>query len=77
MKIENIKRTPIGILPRKYYNKYILEDIEMNGGMDISEITRERLMDLHGAILRYTEAKINIPIEWIEEYNMLIELTSK
>ena len=65
---------PIGVLDKKYYCKFILEDIEMNGGMDISEITRVRLMDLHGAILRYIEAKINIPIEWVVEYNNLLRL---
>ena len=34
---------------------------------------RQRINALWDAILRYREAKIVIPIIWIEEYNELIE----
>lgn len=35
----------------------------------------ERLNEIRGAIVRYYDAEMQIPIEWIEEYNELIELT--
>ena len=32
----------------------------------------ERLNEVRAAILRYCEASLAIPIEWIEEYNSLV-----
>ena len=32
----------------------------------------KRFVDLCGAICRYYEAGLQIPIEWIEEYNELV-----
>lgn len=37
-------------------------------------IELQRIEEISGGIIRYLEAKRQIPIEWIEEYN---ELTSK
>tara|TARA_R110002072_G_scaffold297806_1_gene470921 strand:- start:71 stop:253 length:183 start_codon:yes stop_codon:yes gene_type:complete len=35
----------------------------------------ERLQEVRGAIVRYYDASMKIPIEWIEEYNELIDST--
>ena len=35
----------------------------------------ERLNEVRGAIVRYYDAQLKIPIEWIEEYNELIDST--
>jgi hypothetical protein len=35
----------------------------------------ERLNEVREAIVRYYDAELKIPIEWVEEYNELIELT--
>ena len=35
----------------------------------------ERLSEVRGAIVRYYDAELKIPIEWIEEYNELIDNT--
>ncbi len=34
---------------------------------------KQRLGELRGAVERYLEANQRIPIEWIEEYNELLE----
>ena len=35
----------------------------------------ERLHEVRSAIVRYYDAQLKIPIEWIEEYNELIDST--
>lgn len=35
----------------------------------------ERLQEVRGAIVRYYYASMKIPVEWIEEYNELIDST--
>ena len=35
----------------------------------------ERLNEVRGAIVRYYDAELKIPVEWIEEYNELIDST--
>ena len=35
-------------------------------------IDEKRLKEVRAAIVRYYDAKLKIPIEWIEEYNDLI-----
>ena len=37
------------------------------------ESNKERLNEVRSAIVRYYDAELKIPIEWIEEYNELIE----
>ena len=34
---------------------------------------KERLNEVRSAIVRYYDAELKIPIEWIEEYNQLID----
>jgi len=36
---------------------------------------KERLNEVRSAIVRYYDAELKIPIEWIEEYNQLIDST--
>jgi hypothetical protein len=36
---------------------------------------RERLNEVRGAMVRYYDAELKMPIEWIEEYNELIDST--
>jgi len=38
-------------------------------------IDKERLNEVRSAIVRYYDAELKIPIEWIEEYNELIDST--
>ena len=38
-------------------------------------IDKERLNEVRSAIVRYYDAELKIPIEWIEEYNQLIDST--
>jgi len=36
---------------------------------------KERLNEVRSAVVRYYDAELKIPIEWIEEYNELIDST--
>jgi len=36
----------------------------------------ERLNEVIGAIIRYSYVKLKIPIEWIREYNEIIDITN-
>jgi hypothetical protein len=36
---------------------------------------KERLNEVRCAIVRYYDAELKIPIEWVEEYNELIDST--
>lgn len=36
---------------------------------------KERLNEVRSAIVRYYDAELKIPIEWIKEYNGLIDST--
>lgn len=57
---DKIEKPPIGLKP-KFVSKFV------------SKI--ERLKEVRGAIVRYYDAELKIPIEWIEEYNQLIDNT--
>lgn len=37
----------------------------------------ERIQEIKEVTVRYLNANRELPIEWVEEYNELIELTSK
>jgi len=37
----------------------------------------DRLNEVREAIVRYYDAELKIPVEWIEEYNNLIDMTKK
>lgn len=49
---------PIGLMP-----KYVLTE---------NHNKNERYNEVCGAITRYLEAKLQIPLEWIEEHNELL-----
>ena len=51
-------KPPIGLTNRKFYEEFK---------------NKERLTEVMGAISRYYEALLKIPIEWVEEYNELID----
>ncbi len=36
---------------------------------------KERLNEVRSAIVRYYDAELKIPIEWLKEYNQLIDST--
>jgi len=36
---------------------------------------KERLNEVRSAIVRYYDAELKIPVEWIAEYNQLIDST--
>jgi hypothetical protein len=38
-------------------------------------IDKERLNEVRSAIVRYYDAELKIPIEWLKEYNQLIDST--
>jgi len=38
-------------------------------------IDKERLNEVRSAIVRYYDAGLKIPIEWLKEYNQLIDST--
>jgi len=39
------------------------------------ESDKERLNEVRSAIVRYYDAELKIPVEWLEEYNELIDST--
>ena len=51
-------RPPLGLIPKKLYDE---------------QIKVERFNEVCGAIARYYDAGLKINIEWIEEYNELVE----
>jgi len=65
--MEDLK--PIGILPTDYYNKLLLESIEVHGGMSMLMIHKQRLLDIEEAIMRYANENLEIPSEWVDEHN--------
>lgn len=58
----NHPKTPIGIIPKKHHERLV---------------KTERFNELLGAITRYFEANLKINIEWIEEYNELVDKIDK
>lgn len=58
----DIKFPPIGLIPKRFY---------------IDRCNVERFNDVCGAISRYYNAGLKINIEWIKEYNELVELVGK
>jgi hypothetical protein len=69
-------KPPIGVLPRKFFEEFLADDIVENGGMCLRQVYEERLAALSGAITRYSEAKLHIDAEWIKEYNYTLALIS-
>lgn len=63
---------PLGVLNRKTYENFLNNVICVNGGVSLDYLKRKRLKDLQGAINRYSSDCINIDIEWILEYNEIL-----
>lgn len=59
---DTFKKPPLGLVPKRFSSKQ-------------SKV--ERFNEISEAISRYTEAKLEINIEWIEEYNQLIKQINK
>lgn len=55
-------RPPLGLIPKKFYDE---------------RMKVERFNEVCGAITRYYNAGLKINIEWIEEYNELVECVGK
>jgi len=55
----NKERPPLGVIPREIYWE---------------DQNQKRKDDLKGAVIRYAENTLKIPLEWIEEYNYLVEV---
>jgi len=72
MKAEKAVKPPLGVMSKRHYTAFLREDIDANGGMSLNSIRTKRLGDLNGAIQRYAEAKMNIDIKWINEYNDIL-----
>lgn len=53
---------PLGLIPRKFHDE---------------RVKAERFNEVCGAIARYYDAGLKINIEWIEEYNELVEFVAK
>ena len=51
-------RPPLGLIPKKFHDE---------------RVKLERFNEVCGAIARYYDAGLKINIEWIEEYNELVE----
>ena len=55
-------RPPLGLIPKKFHDE---------------RVKAERFNEVCGAITRYYDAGMKINIEWIEEYNELVECVGK
>jgi len=55
-------KPPLGLMPKKFHDE---------------RVKVERFNEVRGAIARYYDAGLKINIEWIEEYNELVECVSK
>jgi hypothetical protein len=58
----NSTKPPLGLIPKRFYD-------------DLVKV--ERFNEVCGAIARYYDARLKIKIEWIEEYNELVEYMNK
>ena len=55
-------RPPLGLIPKKFHDE---------------RVKAKRFNEVCGAIARYYDAGMKINIEWIEEYNELVECVGK
>jgi hypothetical protein len=55
-------RPPLGLVPKKFHDE---------------RVKSKRFNEVCGAIARYYDAGMKINIEWIEEYNELVECVGK
>ena len=58
----NSIKPPLGLIPKRFHDE---------------RVRAERFNEVCGAIVRYYDAGLKIDIEWIEEYNELVECVGK
>ena len=58
----SVIKPPLGLLPKKFYDE---------------RVNAERFNQVCGAISRYYNTGMKINVEWIEEYNELVECVGK
>jgi hypothetical protein len=59
---DNSIKPPLGLIPKRFYDQ---------------RVKIERFNEVCGAIARYYDARLKIKIEWIEEYNELVDYMNK
>jgi hypothetical protein len=59
---DNSTKPPLGLIPKIFYDQ---------------RVKVERFNEVCGAIARYYDARLKIKIEWIEEYNELVDYMNK
>jgi hypothetical protein len=59
---DNSTKPPLGLIPKRFYDQ---------------RVKVERFNEVCGAIARYYDARLKIKIEWIEEYNILVDYFNK
>ena len=59
---DNSTKTRLGLIPKRFYDQ---------------RVKVERFNEVCGAIARYYDARLKIKIEWIEEYNELVDYMNK
>jgi hypothetical protein len=59
---DNFTKARLGLIPKRFYDQ---------------RVKVERFNEVCGAIARYYDARLKIKIEWIEEYNELVEYMNK
>lgn len=66
------QKSPIGVIPKYIHSQQVEKYISDVGGVCMDSIYRSRLIDLGAATMRYLEAGMKVNIEWIKEYNILV-----
>jgi hypothetical protein len=61
----NAIKPPLGLIPKRFHDVFF------------ERVKEERLNKVREAIARYYNAGLKINIEWIEEYNELVECVGK
>ena len=61
----NAIKPPLGLIPKRFHDVFF------------ERVKEERLNKVREAIARYYNAGLKIKIEWIEEYNELVECVGK
>jgi hypothetical protein len=59
---DNSTKQRLGLIPKRFYDQ---------------RVKVERFNEVCGAIARYYDARLKIKIEWIEEYNELVDFINK
>ena len=59
---DNSTKSRLGLIPKRFYDQ---------------RVKVERFNEVCGAIARYYDARLKIKIEWIEEYNELVDYMNK